>query len=64
MAPIAIKAGGPSPMGEPLAILPPIVAALRTCGLPYRANILYNEVEIDAIACISSVIVTAAPTRR
>jgi hypothetical protein len=31
--PSAISAGGPSPMGEPLAMLPPIVAALRTCTL-------------------------------
>ena len=33
-APMAISAGEPSPIGEPLTILPPIVAALRTCGLP------------------------------
>ena len=32
VAPSAISAGGPSPMGEPLAILPPMVAALRTCS--------------------------------
>jgi len=30
-APSAISAGGVSPMGEPLAILPPMVPMLRTC---------------------------------
>ena len=35
-APSAINAGGMSPIGEPLAILPPIVPALRTWTPPIR----------------------------
>jgi hypothetical protein len=34
VAPSAISGGGLSPMGEPLAMLPPTVAAFRTCTEP------------------------------
>src|SRR6185369_7014601 len=36
VAPRAINTGGMSPIGEPLAILPPIVPMARTCFEPSR----------------------------
>ena len=36
LLPSAISGGGVSPMGEPLAILPPMVPMLRTCSPPMR----------------------------
>ena len=36
VAPSAIRAGGMSPIGEPLAMLPTIVPLLRTCAAPRR----------------------------
>ncbi|MCY1556077.1 hypothetical protein D9M68_927930 [compost metagenome] len=36
VAPSAMKGGGVSPMGEPLAILPPIVPILRICSPAMR----------------------------
>jgi hypothetical protein len=36
VAPAAIRAGGMSPIGEPLAMLPPIVPLLRTWVEPSR----------------------------
>ena len=38
VAPSAIRGGGVSPIGEPLAMLPPIVPMLRTCSPPMRSN--------------------------
>ena len=37
-SPSAISTGGMSPIGEPLAILPPIVPMVRTCREPSRAR--------------------------
>ena len=36
VAPMAISAGGVSPIGEPLAMLPPTVPIARTCQPPIR----------------------------
>ena len=36
VAPMAISAGGVSPIGEPLAIFPPTVPIVRTCQPPIR----------------------------
>ena len=38
VAPNTIRAGEESPIGEPFAIFPPIVAACLTCVDPYRLN--------------------------
>ena len=36
VAPMAISAGGVSPIGEPLAMFPPTVPIARTCQPPIR----------------------------
>ena len=46
-APSAINAGGMSPIGEPLAMLPPTVPEARTCFEPRRRSSL-AEIGIDA----------------
>ena len=46
-APSAIRAGGMSPIGEPLAILPPIVPALRTWSAADAADQL-AEIGVEA----------------
>jgi hypothetical protein len=38
VAPSAISGGGVSPIGEPLAMLPPMVPMLRTCSPPMRST--------------------------
>ena len=63
-APSAISAGGPSPMGEPLAILPPMVAALRTCTEAKRRSNSPKSGKCRPIEPSRSLQVIAAPMRR
>ena len=64
VAPSAIRAGGRSPIGEPLAMLPPIVPALRTCSPPKRRISSSSWGESAASARRTSTWLAIAPMRR
>ena len=57
----AIRAGEPSPIGDPLAILPPIVAEFLTWTPPYLNSILLKCGKLEDKGSIRSAIVQAAP---
>jgi hypothetical protein len=63
-APSAIRAGGLSPMGEPLAILPPTVAAFLTCQPPKRRTSSPRSGSMAASAVAASSTLTVAPMRK
>ena len=59
--PMAINAGGLSPIGEPLAMFPPKVAEFRTCVDAYRVS---NGVRLGCASTLHNricSIVTLAP---
>ncbi len=58
------KAGIESPIGEPLATLPPRVAALRIGGDANLRKSSSRDGKYSMIACMASVRVTAAPISR
>ena len=60
----AIRAGARSPMGEPLAILPPTVACARTCREPKRCSSGPRSGASSESGVILSATVTPAPSLR
>ena len=61
MAPRAIKAGGPSPTGDPFAILPPIVAEFLIWTAPYLKSMSVKLGNVERKLTINSAMVHAAP---
>ena len=61
-APIAINAGGLSPIGEPFAIFPPKVAAFLTCIEPYLLSNSEKSGYFFCNSCLSTSMVVLAPT--
>ena len=61
LAPSAINTGALSPMGEPLATLPPIVPAWRTGGPAKRSQASFSVGQCTASADQASSSVAPAP---